>query len=64
MTVDPATRRANLWLFIALVVFALGFCAAIFLWMRHRTSKTGGRVYPPTAMVSSTGLVWRQPSAF
>ena len=55
MTVDPATRRANRWLFIALVIFALGFCAAILLWMRYRTAKVGGKVYPPAAMVSPVG---------
>lgn len=47
MIVEPATRNANRWLFVALVVFAIGFCAAILLWMRYRTMKKGGRVYPP-----------------
>ena len=55
MTVDPATRRANRWLFIALVIFAIGFCAAILLWMRYRTVKVGGKVYPPAAMWSPDG---------
>lgn len=54
MIVDPATRRANRWLFIALVIFAIGFCAAILLWMRYRTVKVGGKVYPPTAAVWSS----------
>ena len=50
MTVDPATRRANFWLMIALVIFAFGFCLSILLWMRYRTQKKGGRVYPPPAV--------------
>lgn len=49
MNVDPATRRANLWLLTALVAFALGFCVLILLWMRFRTEKKGGKVYPPPA---------------
>ncbi len=47
MTVDPAIRRANRWLLLALVVFACGLCALILLWMRHRTIQDGGVVYPP-----------------
>lgn len=49
MNVEPATRRANFWLLIALVGFAVGFCLLILVWMRFRTEKKGGRVYPPPA---------------
>lgn len=55
MNVEPATRRANFWLMIALVIFAVGFCVLILVWMRFRTEKKGGRVYPPPA-------VWVQPT--
>ena len=50
MNVDPSTRRANVWLMTALILFAVGFCALILLWMRYRTQKQGGRVYPPPAV--------------
>ncbi len=47
MTIDPATRRANRWLLIALVIFAFGLCAVCLLWMRYRIQRDGGVVYPP-----------------
>lgn len=47
MTVDPSTRRANFWLFIGLIVFAIALCALVLLWMRSRTHAQGGTVYPP-----------------
>ena len=63
MTVDPATRRANRWLFIALVIFALGLCASCLLWMRRNVLENGGRVYPPPAAAtpSNAGVQNRPP---
>ena len=49
MTVDPSTRRANFWLFIGLIVFAIALCALVLLWMRSRTHAQGGAVYPPVS---------------
>ncbi len=43
---SPATRRANFWLFIALIVFAVAFTIAIFLWMRGVVRTNGGIVDP------------------
>ena len=51
MTVDPATRSANRWLFIGLIAFAVVLCAAVLLWMRYRTERKGGRVFPPTSLL-------------
>lgn len=47
ITVDPATRRANFWLFLLLILFAIGLCLMCLFWMRHRTLQDGGTVYPP-----------------
>ena len=52
MTVDPATRRANRWLFAALILFCIGLCAVCLLWMRAKTKADGGKVYPPPAVFS------------
>ncbi len=57
MKVEPATRRANLLVFIGLVVFAIALCVLILLWMRARTHAMGGTVYPPTTLQS-----FRQPA--
>ena len=59
MNVEPATRRANFWLFVGLVVFAIALCALVLLWMRTRTHEQGGKVYPPTGL-----LLARQPLKF
>ena len=50
MKVEASTRRANLLLFIGLILFALGLCAIVLLWMRYRTHAQGGRVYPPASL--------------
>ena len=50
MTIDSATRRANRWLFVALVLFCIGLCALCLLWMRAKTKADGGKVYPPPAV--------------
>ena len=44
--VPAATRRANFWLLIALVVFAVAFTIIIFLWMRGVVRANGGIVDP------------------
>ncbi|MBE7156843.1 MAG: hypothetical protein INR62_00150 [Rhodospirillales bacterium] len=46
---DPlpsSTRRANRWLFVALVIFAISLAVACFLWMRVVVRKDGGVVDP------------------
>ncbi len=50
MKVEPATRRANLLVFVGLVIFSIALCALILFWMRARTHAMGGKVYPPTTM--------------
>ena len=52
MDVPPSTRRANRWLLLALVVFAIGLCVFCLLWMRGNVVENGGRVYPPVASPS------------
>ncbi len=42
----PATRRANLWLFLALIVFAIALAITVFLWMRGVVKANGGIVDP------------------
>ena len=42
----PATRRANRWLFVALIVFAVSLAVACFLWMRVVVRANGGVVDP------------------
>ena len=42
----PSTRRANFWLFAALVVFAVVFAVLIFVWMRGVVRANGGIVDP------------------
>lgn len=46
MDIPPATRRANRWLFTALVIFAVAFAVACFLWMRVVVRANGGVVDP------------------
>ncbi len=50
MKVEPAIRRANLLVFIGLIVFAIALCALILFWMRARTHAMGGTVYPPASL--------------
>lgn len=57
MKIDPATRRANFWVFIGLVIFALALCAVILMWMRARTHAMGGKVYPPTTTLQTGGAL-------
>lgn len=45
-TLPPATRRANRWLFVALIVFAIALAVACFLWMRVVVRSNGGIVDP------------------
>ena len=54
MEVSPTTKRANRWLLLALVIFAIGLCAFCLVWMRGRVAADGGRVYPPMASPSTT----------
>ena len=46
MDLSPATRRANLWLLAALVIFAVALAVACFLWMRVVVRANGGVVDP------------------
>ena len=46
MKIDADTRRANLWLFVGLMAFAILLCALVLVWMRARTHAQGGKVYP------------------
>ena len=57
MEIEAHTRRANLWLFIGLVVFAVALCALVLLWMRSRTRAMGGAVYPPTTFLPHDGFL-------
>ena len=45
-SIPPATRRANRWLFTALVVFAIALAVVCFLWMRVVVRNNGGVVDP------------------
>ncbi len=45
-SLPPATRRANRWLFAALVVFAVALAVVCFLWMRGVVRNNGGIVDP------------------
>ncbi len=56
MKVEASIRRANLLVFIGLVVFALGLCALILFWMRYRTHAMGGTVYPPATFMPTSRL--------
>ncbi len=46
MNVPLQTRRANLWMFTGLVIFALILCVVILLWMRATVRAKGGIVDP------------------
>ncbi len=46
MTIPPKTRRANLWLLVGLIAFALALCATVLLWMRATVRAKGGIVDP------------------
>ena len=56
MKIEASTRRANFWLFVGLVVFAIALCALVLLWMRYRTRAMGGTVYPPTTLLQTAGF--------
>ncbi len=56
MKIDASTRRANFWIFVGLVVFAIALCALVLVWMRHRTHAMGGTVYPPITFLPAAGL--------
>ena len=62
MVVSPATRRANFWLFIALVVFAIAFTIVIFLWMRGVVKANGG-IADPQRRTTSLSIPSRKPAA-
>ena len=53
MRIEATTRRANFWLFVGLVVFAILLCVLVFGWMRVRTHAEGGKVYPPVTFYRS-----------
>jgi hypothetical protein len=46
MTIPPQTRRANRWLLLGLVVFAVSLCALVLWWMRVTVRAKGGIVDP------------------
>ncbi len=50
MTVTPEIRRANRLVLLCLIVFALGLCLAVFLWMRAKIRQNGGIVDPVVSM--------------
>ena len=50
MNVEPTTRRANFWLFVGLVLFAVALCVLVLMWMRTRTHAQGGKVFPPVSV--------------
>ena len=43
---SPSTRRANRWLFAALVIFAVALSVVCFLWMRGVVRANGGVADP------------------
>ena len=42
----PSTRRANFWLFVTLVVFAIALAIVVFVWMRGVVRANGGIADP------------------
>ena len=56
MKVEAATRRANFWLFVGLVAFAILLCALVLVWMRAHTHARGGKVYPPVTLMCSPNM--------
>ena len=42
----PSTRRANFWLFVVLVVFAIALSIVVFVWMRGVVRANGGIADP------------------
>ncbi len=42
----PSTRRANRWLFAALVIFSIALTVLIFLWMQRVVRANGGIADP------------------
>lgn len=56
-TIPPATRRANRWLFTALIIFAVTLAIVCLLWMRGVVRNNGGIVdpQPRTTSLQRTG---------
>lgn len=42
----PSTRRANRWLFAALILFAVALSIVVFLWMQRVVRANGGIADP------------------
>ena len=55
-SIPPATRRANRWLLFGLILFALGLCALVLLWMRATVRAKGGIVDPQFSHASTWAL--------
>ena len=56
MNVPPATRRANRWLLLGLILFAVGLCAVVLWWMRVTVRARGGIVDPQFSHTSAPAL--------
>ena len=53
-TIPPETMRANRWLLVGLVAFAIALTVVILVWMRFKIRANGGIVdpqTPPAAMI-------------
>ena len=50
MTVPPETRRANRWLLLGLILFALSLAFTVLWWMRVKIRENGGTVDPAYSM--------------
>ena len=42
----PSTRRANFWLFVVLILFAIALAIVVFVWM-HGVVKANGGIADP-----------------
>ena len=58
----PATRRANFWLFVALIVFAVALAVVVFLWMQGVVRANGG-IADPQGKKASLYIPSREPAA-
>ena len=56
MMLPAATRRANRWLLLGLILFAIGLCAVVLLWMRASVRAKGGIVDPQFSHTSFRAL--------
>ena len=57
----PSTRRANRWLFAALIVFAIALTIVVFLWMQ-RVVRANGGIADPQRKPTSLYIPNRKPA--